>query len=94
MITVYRVGKERGTDHRLRERFSEKGWFGEPTPNHASKVKQMSTQTTRTKEFGHHSVVREIDRDETGTPYECYRCTECGHEHVSADSFNHVKECE
>jgi len=54
----------------------------------------MSTQTTRTKEFGHHSVVREIDRDETGTPYECYRCTECGHEHVSADSFNHVKECE
>jgi len=54
----------------------------------------MSIQTTRTKEFGQHSVVREIDRDETGTPYEFYRCTECGHEHVSAGSFKHVKICE
>ena len=58
----------------------------------------MSIQTTATKDFGQdfgeHSVVREIAVDETGTPYEFYRCTECGHGHVSADSFKHVKECE
>jgi hypothetical protein len=54
----------------------------------------MSVGTTVTKDFGQHSVVRETDHDETGTLHEFYRCTECGHEHVSADSFKHVKEYE
>jgi len=53
----------------------------------------MSIQTTATKEFGEHSIIREIARDETGSPYEYFRCTECGHEHTTADSFKRAVDC-
>ena len=54
----------------------------------------MSIQTTRSKDFGEHSVVREIAHDETGSAYEYYKCVDCGHEHTTADSFKHVVDCE
>ena len=53
----------------------------------------MSIGTPVSKDFGEHEVEHRMDIDETGEAYRYYECTECGHEHVSAESFKHVKEC-
>jgi len=38
-------------------------------------------------DLGEHRVTRETARDETGAPYEFYRCVDCGKEQVDRAAF-------